>query len=274
MINYDDNQKPIGVFPALLKYWRKSRGLSQLDLALAADVSARHISFLETGRARPSREMVLTLAATLEVPLREQNTLLTASGFHASFDEPPLGKGDTGPIERVVDRMLKKHEPYPMVVMDANYHLIKSNGPAQQLIRHFVKNPAALSPRLNLYEMLFDPEMTRPYIQNWNVLARQLLARIHRESILRPYNGRHAALLDRLLAYPGIPDSWRTPDFSTSSEPFLTLNLKKDEWDLSFLTIITTFSAPQNITAQEVLIETLFPVDDATERLCFALAGS
>lgn len=256
----------------MLKYWRKSRGLSQLDLALAADVSARHISFLETGRARPSRDMILTLAATLEVPLREQNTLLTASGFHASFDDAPLGSGNDGPIERVVDRMLKKHEPYPMVVMDASYNLIKSNGPAQQLIRHFVHNPAALKPPVNLYEMLFHPELTRPYIQNWDTLARQLLARIHRESILRPYNARHSALLERLLSYPGIPESWRTPDFSETSEPFLTLHLKKDDWELGFLTIITTFSAPQNITAQEILIETLFPVDDATEQLCFVLA--
>lgn len=260
------------MFPALLKYWRKSRGLSQLDLALAADVSARHISFLETGRAKPSREMVLTLAATLDVPLREQNTLLTASGFHASFDESPLGEGNAGVIEHVIDRMLKKHEPYPMVVMDAGYHLIKSNGPAQHLIRHFVQNPVALKPSLNLYEMLFDPALTRPFIQNWAVLARQLLSRIHRESILRPYNERHAALLERLLSYPDIPESWRVPDFATTSEPSLTLQLKKGDWEFNFLSIITTFSAPQNITAQEVLIETLFPADDETERLCAELA--
>lgn len=261
------------MFPALLKYWRKSRGLSQLDLALAANVSARHISFLETGRAKPSREMVLSLAATLDVPLREQNTLLTASGFHASFEEAPIGMGRAGPVEQVINRMLKKHEPYPMVVMDAGYHLIKSNGPAQHLIRLFVKNAAALKPPLNLYEMLFDPELTRPFIQNWELLARQLLSRIHRESILRPYNERHAALLDRLLSYPDIPESWRVPDFTTTSEPSLTLQLKKDQWAFSFLSIITTFSAPQNITAQEVLIETLFPADEETEQLCSKLVG-
>ncbi|MCG8669366.1 MAG: helix-turn-helix transcriptional regulator [Pseudomonadales bacterium] len=265
------NDKTIGVFPALLKYWRSSKGLSQLDLGLAADVSARHISFLETGRAKPSREMVLTLAATLEVPMREQNTMLSAAGFQAAFEESPLGTGKSGPIDRVIDRMLAKHEPYPMVVMDSGYDLINSNLSAQRLIQRFIANPMAIKQPLNLYEMLFHPELARPFVKDWEALGHQLLSRINRESILRPYNSRLGLLLERLLSFEGVPAEWRVPDFSQSTEPFLTLKLQNNDLELNFLTIITAFSAPQNITAEEILIETLFPVDDATEQACQTL---
>ena len=262
------NDKSTGIFPALLKYWRNSKGLSQLDLGLAADVSARHISFLETGRAKPSRDMVLTLAATLEVPMREQNTMLSAAGFPPAFEESPLGTGEGSPIDRVINRMLAKHEPYPMVVMDSGYDLINSNQSAQRIIQRFIANPAAITQPLNLYEMLFHPDLARPYVKDWESLGRQLLSRINRESILRPYNNRLSLLLDKLLSFEGVPTEWRVPDFTESSQPFLTLKLQNDDFELNFLTIITTFSAPQNITAEEVLIETLFPVDDATELAC------
>ena len=269
----DKDDKSIGVFPAVLKFWRNSRGLSQLDLGLAADVSPRHISFLETGRAKPSREMVLTLAATLDVPLREQNTMLSAAGFQPEFEETPLGPNTRGPIERVINRMLEKHEPYPMIVMDSGYDLIKSNRSAQRLIALFIADPSAAKPPLNLYEMLFHPALARPFVQDWETLAHQMLARINRESLLRPYNARLVGLLEKLLGFPGVPEHWRVPDYALTSEPFLLLRMRRADHTLSFLTILTTFSAPQNITAQEVLIETLFPADEETEASCQQLSA-
>src|SRR5579859_3587977 len=120
------------LFPALLKHWRNRRGLSQLDLALAADVSPRHVSFLETGRAQPSREMVLRLGATLNVPLREQNGMLRAAGFGEEFPEPDLAVLPPG-VALAIERMMQTHEPYPMTVLDRRYQLLRANQGATRL---------------------------------------------------------------------------------------------------------------------------------------------
>src|SRR5688500_16409012 len=123
-----------GLFPALLRHWRTRRGLSQLDLALAADVSARHVSFLENGRAQPSREMVLRLASTLDVPLREQNSMLVGAGFGAEFPEPSLESGLSPAIEAALARMLKQQEPFPLVVMDRCYNALRTNLAATRVL--------------------------------------------------------------------------------------------------------------------------------------------
>src|SRR5437899_2869377 len=122
------------LFPALLRHWRTRRGLSQLDLAVAGDVSSRHVSFLETGRAQPSREMVLRLGATLNVPLRDQNDMLRAAGFDEAFTEPPLDGGLSPGIARAIDRMLAQHEPYPMTVLDRRYNVLRTNEGATRLL--------------------------------------------------------------------------------------------------------------------------------------------
>lgn len=268
------NEKATGLFPPLLKYWRGSKGLSQLDLGLAADVSARHISFLETGRAKPSREMVLALASTLQIPLREQNTLLTAAGFEPEFDEPVLGAGTDKPVEKIVRYMLEKHEPYPMLVMNWGYDMVNSNITAQKLLQRFIANPSAIAAPLNLYDLMFHPELARPFIKDWNNFAHSLLARLHRESLLKSYDTRLSELIERLLNYPGVPEEWRVPDFSISSEACSTFQLQNEEMQLSFISTITTFSVPQNITAQEILIETLFPLDDRTEQACIEIGNT
>lgn len=247
--------------------------MSQLDLGLAANVSARHVSFLETGRAKPSYEMVLTLASTLQVPLREQNTLLQAAGYEAAFEEPPLTKVISTPMGQALELMLEKHEPYPMIVMDRGYDLLKVNKCGIRLLQSFVANPAALKPPINMFKMIFDPMLARPYISNWEGIAQVLLSRLHREALLAPHNHRLSELVEQLLAYPGVPEAWCLPDFSQSSEPVLVVSLKKDEWDLSFLTTMATFSAPQNITLEEILIESYFPLDDKTKAACLKLGG-
>ena len=259
----------MSLFPPLLKYWRGKKGLSQLDLGLAAEVSSRHISFLETGRAKPSKEMILTLATTLDVPLREQNTMLSVAGFEPVFEEPSLSENKA--LDRVIKLMFKKHEPYPMVVMTAAYDLINTNATAQKLIQEFIANPAAISVPLNLYDALFNPELMRPFVKNWESFAKKMLSRIHREAILNTHDTRFAELADKLLSYPGVPSEWRVPDFTETNDPFLTIELENDHYALSFLSIITTFSAPQNITAQELLLETFFPSNDQTEALCLQL---
>lgn len=261
------------LFPALLRYWRGRRGLSQLDLALAADVSARHVSFLETGRAQPGREMVLRLGSTLELPLREQNELLRAAGFDAAFAEPAVEHGLPAPVERALERILAAHEPYPLTVLDANYDVLRATQGGMRLLQRFTAEPAALGARPNVLSLLFDPRLARPFLVDWERAARALVSRLHRESLARPGDRRLAAQLRALFAFPGVPESWRQPDFAAPTEPVLTVRLERDGVCMAFLTTLTSFSAPGNVTLEELRIESYYPLDDATARACEAMAA-
>ncbi|MDB4975269.1 MAG: Transcriptional regulator, Cro/CI family protein [Myxococcaceae bacterium] len=259
------------LFSALLRHWRTRRGLSQLDLSLTAEVSSRHISFLETGRAQPSREMVLILAGSLDLPLRDQNVLLRAAGFQDQFAEPSWSEGLDPVIERTLERMLQKHEPFPMIVLSHGYDVVRANNAAARMMLWLTKDPSALSQPPNLMRALFDPRLARDYVLDWERVVRSLLTRIHRESISRPSDAELAALLRELLAYPDVPTSFRQPDLTQPSEATLSVRLKRGDRELSFLTTVTQFDAPQNITLQELKIESYFPLDDATERACAEL---
>jgi transcriptional regulator with XRE-family HTH domain len=260
------------LFPAVLKHWRQRRGLSQLDLSLAADVSGRHISFLETGRAQPSREMVLRLGAALDVPLRDQNQMLQAAGFEPEFAEPGLEGGLPPPIEQALSRMMRQHEPYPMVVMNHRYDVLRASDGAARLFGLLVLDPSAMAPPLNLFRMMFDPRLARGAIVDWERTARAVLSRLHREALARAGDATLGELLRSLLEYPDVPEDFRQPDFSTPSEPTVMLRLRARGLDLGFLVTVTVFSAPQNVTLEELRIESFFPIDDATARACEELA--
>ncbi len=257
--------KKRALFPALLKYWRGASGLSQLDLALAADVSSRHVSFLETGRAKPSEEMVLRLSATLQVPLRDRNAMLSAAGFTERFEDPGLGEALSTPVREALDRMLKVHEPFPMVVMDRHYNVIRTNAGADRMMLQVVADPTALAPPINAFKVLFDPRLARPNVIDWERQARAMLSALHIETLQRPSDDGLVQLIDSLLAYPEVPKGFRQPDFSQEPSPTFTIRLNSKVGRLSFLTTLTQFSAPQNITLEELRIESYFPLDDATE---------
>ncbi len=268
---YSDRMADNTLFSALLKYWRGQRGMSQLDLALAADVSARHVSFLESGRASPSEGMVLRLMATLAVPLRDQNEVLRAASFAPRFSEPPLD-AMAPPIDFALSRMLAQQEPFPMVVMDLAYGVLRTNGAAQRVFSHFVQDPERLSAPLNLYALVFDPELARPFIQNWPQVGQHMMARLHREALSRPNDARLWALLDTVVAYPNVPQAWRQPDFATTGEATFSLVLERGALVLRFFMVVTAFSAPQQITLEELRLESYFPVDEATRLTCESLA--
>jgi transcriptional regulator with XRE-family HTH domain len=258
------------LFPALLRHFRARRGMSQLDLAVAADVSARHVSYLETARAQPSREMVLRLGATLDVPLREQDAMLRAAGFAEEFSEPsPLPSG----VAKAIDRMLAQHEPFPMTVLDRRYDVTQTNQGAVRVLGALVADPSALPRPLNVFALLFDPRLCRPFIVEWERAAHDLTARLHREVLARP-DPELSALLRSLFEYPDVPESWRQPDFSVPNDPTLTLRMKRAELQLAFLTAITTFNAPQNALLEELRVESYFPLDEATARACERLSDS
>jgi len=261
------------LFPALLRHHRNRRGQSQLDLAVASDVSSRHVSFLETGRAQPSREMVLRLCSSLAVSLRDQNEMLRAAGFPAEFEEPSLASGLPPYVEHALERMMRVHDPFPMTLLDRKFDVLRANQGGMRLLSKFVAEPSALQGPPNAYRLLFDPRLSRPFIRDWAKVARLLVSRLHRETLLYPTDTALSLLLRSLFEYPDVPESWRQPDFSVPNEPALTIRLVRDELALSFLTTVTSFNAPGNVTLEELAIESYFPLDDETEAACIRLAS-
>jgi transcriptional regulator with XRE-family HTH domain len=247
--------------------------MSQLDLAVTADVSSRHISFLETARAQPSREMVLVLAAALDVPLRDQNLLLDSAGFPPAFAEPAIEGGMPPAVAQAIERMLAQHEPFPMLVLNRTYDVVRTNEGAQRVLRRMVLDPDALDEPPNLLRGLMDPRLARPFVVDWERTARLLLSRMHRESLQRPSDGSMMELLKDLLSYPDVPASLRQPDFSLPSDATFTVRFRRDDLDLAFLTTLTVFSAPQNVTLDELKLESYFPLDEITARACQSLAS-
>ncbi len=254
--------------PALLKYWRSQRGLSQLDLSLSAGVSTRHLSFLETGRSRPSVEMVLLLLETLDVPLRSRNEVLRAAGFEPHYPDPGIQSMINGPLKLTLDLMLRHHEPFPMLVVDRWYELAATNRAAGAFM-----TLAGLDHHRNVARLLFDPAV-RPMIDDWPRTAAEILRRVQREVLHRPNDEDMANLLADLLESPGVPDDWRQPDLAIGAEPAVPLRFRLGDVVLSFMTTITAFNAPSNVTLDELRLESFFPLDPATEHFCRSVLGA
>jgi transcriptional regulator with XRE-family HTH domain len=250
--------------------------LSQLDLAVEAEISTRHLSFLETGRAQPSREMVLLLAGVLDVPLREQNVLLDSAGYAAIHRETPLGAPELDHVRRALGFMLAQQEPYPALVVDRHWNQVMHNEAAQRLFALFLDPEAVaqLPPPPNVVRLTFHPRGLRPYIDNWAAVAGPLIQQIHRAAIGGVPDEGTRRLLEELLSYPGVPARWRVPDAHAPSTPVLPLALRKGTTTARFFTTITTLGTPQDITLQELRVECFFPADQATEQLARRLAGA
>lgn len=264
------NERKGGLFPALLKHWRHSRGLSQLDLALAADVSSRHISFLETGRSTPSLEMVLVLGNTLGVPLRHIDEMLTAAGHDPIYDSDDDGLPES--VQTALELLAAHHEPYPLITVDRLYNVVSTNGGADMLFDVLFADSTI--DRSNLARLTFDPDGAHQYIVNFAEVGRDLLWRIQREVLASPDDGDLRDLLDELLAMPTVGDEWRQIDLSAPSEPTLVVHVKKDGVEARFISTATTFAAPQNSRVDGLYIETWFPADDATRQLFELVAGA
>jgi transcriptional regulator with XRE-family HTH domain len=245
----------------LLREWRNRRRMSQLDLALEANVSARHLSFLETGRSKPSREMVLTLAEHLEVPLREQNALLVAAGYAPLYAETPLDTDEMGPVRDALDAILAGHEPYPAVIVDREWEIVASNGPAGMLLEGVSEE--LLSPPANALRITLHPQGMAPRILNFEEWSGHLLTRLHRQALLSQ-DPALAELERELLGYPGVEAS------SGLAEPeemlFVPLRLRlPNDTVLSLFSTVATFGTPLDITLEELSIESFFPADGETK---------
>lgn len=247
----------------LLRHWRNLRGKSQLDLSLDSGVSQRHLSFIESGRSGPSREKLMAIAKALDIPLRERNTLLLAAGYAPLYADHAWDAPETQSVTKALDRMLRQHEPFPAVVMDRYWNVLKTNESAPRFFNCFV-DMNAREGRRNLLHLMFDPEGMRPFLVNWDQAAEALLGRVAREAVGRVVDDTTKQLLATLLAYPGVKTEWKIPHVS-SNAPVIPLGFAKDDLVLNYFSMVTTVGTPQTIAAQELRIECLFPADEATE---------
>lgn len=247
----------------LIQHWRHARRKSQLALALQAGVSARHLGFVELGRANPSREMVLLLAGVLEVPLRERNALLLGAGYAPLYRETALGAPEMEHAGKAVGLILEHQEPYPAVVMDRHWNMLTSNAGAARFFGQLVARPSS-GPPPNVVRLMFDPEGLRPYVANWEAVAEALIQRVHREALGGIPDAGTCNLLDEVLAYPGVPKRWRSPDLLALPKPYLAVEFRKADLAMNFFSTVTTLGTPLDVTLQEIRIECFFPADEQT----------
>jgi len=257
-------------FGDLLRHWRTVRRVSQLDLALDADISTRHLSCVETGRAQPSREMVLRLAEALQVPLRERNALLLAAGYAPLYRQTALDRQELEAARRAVEFLMEQHEPYPVLVMDRYWNTLSMNAGAKRILALF-PGCGSRTPH-NGPRLVFDPEGLRPFIENWEVVAARIIRRVHREASDNPSDERLKAFLMELLSFPGVPSRWRMPDLDGTPPPFLTINYRWNNSTLRLFSALTTLGTSLDVALQELRIETLFPADEATRIVVNRLA--
>lgn len=250
----------------LLKEYRQMRKLSQLQLSLETEVSARHISFLETGRSRPSRDILLRLADGLALSLRDTNLLLASAGYTPLYPQRSLEDPAMAPVREALQFVLQNHAPYPAVVMDGDWNLLMANEPQLQLTARLMAAQPEWPDTGNVLELLLDPNGYRPFVRNWEQITRLLLRRRQREEAFNPPPPGQS-LLQRLLRYPQLPD-WRQRNHDELAMPMLALELLVDGRQLNFFSSIATFGTAVDVTLQGLRIESYFPADQSTAR-CF-----
>jgi transcriptional regulator with XRE-family HTH domain len=253
-----------GVGP-LLREWRQQRHLSQLDLAGTAEVSTKHLSFVETGRSKPSRELVLHLAEHLEVPLRERNALLLAAGYAPVYQQSSLDSTEMAPVRDALDRILASHEPFPAIVVDRGWDLVAANGPALAILTQGV-DPALLAPPANALRVSLHPDGLAPRITNLAEYGSHILTRLHRQAQLSA-DPALVALGEELRAYPGVAEVVAIPN-ADADDPvaklFVPLAIEHGGQTLTFFSTMSTFGTALDITVAELSIESFFPADAET----------
>jgi transcriptional regulator with XRE-family HTH domain len=251
----------------LLRDWRQRRRRSQLDLALEAEVSARHLSFVETGRSRPSRELLLHLAEHLDVPLRDRNTLLLAAGYAPLYPERTLDDDAMAPVRRALDKVLAGHHPFPAVVVDRHWDLVSANQAALTVLSQGVA-PELLAPPANALRVTLHPDGLAPRIANLAEYSAHLLHRLHQQAVMTQDAGL-AALYDELCSYPGVEET-SPAVFQPEALVFTTLRLRPataaHHPELAFFSTLASFGTALDVTVAELAIESFFPADKTTEQ--------
>jgi transcriptional regulator with XRE-family HTH domain len=252
-----------GHFSSLLKHWRNVRRLTQIELAGDANVSARHLCFLETGRAQPSREMVQLLGSALDLPLEERNALHVAAGFVPPYGHQGLAADNLQHVRQAFDFILRQQEPYPGIVIDGHWDVRIRNEASRRLFKTFHESYEMESDIAdNTMHVVFHPRGLRQFIVNWNEFAGQMIQILHRE--VAQGSSVAAQLLDEIMTYPGLSAEWRRPRNSAASSPVMTMQLAKGDFRLAFFSTFTTLAMPTDAALQKLKIECFYPADSAT----------
>lgn len=246
--------------------------MSQADLANVIETPSRHVSFLETGRASPSREMVARLATALGVPLRDRNLLLRAAGFADIYAERDISAEEMSMLRQAVTRMMTAHDPYPSFVVDRDWTIQDANASARMMLTPIASDfpMDGSAPKPNMLDVTFSPKGIRPFIVDWEDYARQSIQRIHREG-LSPEDVRRA--LDRIGRHPELPKDWWSFDVRYALDPIFTVRLQNGEHRLNFFSVLASIAVPTAAMAQELRVETLFPADQETEDMVGQMVG-
>lgn len=252
-------------FSGLLRRSRKARRLSQEQLAFDAEISTRHISYLENGKSQPSRNMVLVLASALQLELRDRNLLLSSAGFAPVYPDSGLESLALAPVRRAVDLLLRQQEPYGAVLIDRCWNILGTNQGAARMLGCFASS-IHVDPRIasNLVRGSLHPDGLRPSIVNWKEVAALTLERLERECAMYPNDAGRGALLDEVLKYPGVSEI--TAQAPVGGGPVAMVHLKKNEHEARLFSMLTTIGTPLDVTAQDLTLESFFPADDATDR--------
>ena len=257
----------------LLKRWRTRRRYSQLDLATEAGVSQRHLSFLETGRSQPSREMLIHLGKVLEVPLRDRNTMLTAAGYAPAYRQRSLDDPEMSAIAKAVEFLIDRHDPYPAFAIDRHWNVVRTS-PATGRMMMMLVDPATapIQDGLNMMRLMLHPDGLRPHIVNWDEVATTLIDRVHREAAAYPDDPVMQQLAEEMLSYPDVADHLASADPEAVPDLVIPVHLKKGDFEVRTFSTLTTIGSPLDITVQELMIELLFPADEASDAVFKQLA--
>ncbi|MBW8734697.1 MAG: transcriptional regulator, partial [Asticcacaulis sp.] len=247
------------------------RRMSQLDLALDCGISARHLGFVEVGRASASRDTVGRFADALALGLRERNALLLAAGFAPEYPDAGLESPMLDRMRQAVGLILKHQNPYPAFVLNRHFDILDANDSAARV--GALIGGGRPPKHANLLHQVFDPDDLRPVIANWDAVAAWFLRRLSDEIAAAPGDGVARDLFAQLMTYPDIPETWRHPAIGPEASPVLTIDFKSPLGTLSFFETITTFAAPLSVTLDELRIDCTFPADDHTAAVCERLAS-
>ncbi len=252
-------------FGTMLKDIRQGQRFSQLDLACEANISSKHISFLETGRANPSKEMVLHIARVFNMDHARTNQLLSAAGYSQVFSKQDLNSPEMKIVKEAVEHLLNAHMPYPALLFDKDYNLLQANAAQLYLIQQMLLRGAKINPDSNLFLAFFQEGGLRPFLENWEMLACHMLQRIHQEHLTGPYRDQPNTLLEKALELPDVPKDWRDRSIEHLDKPVLPFTLKLGDIRLNMFSTISSFGTALDVTTQHLRIEHFFPADEATK---------
>lgn len=260
LVKIPKKQESVG---EMLRFWRQLNRKSQMDLALDVDISSKHLSFVETGKSKPSRHLVMKIAHSLKLPLRHRNAFLLAAGYAPEFEEEPFDGRKMEIVREALHRMLEMHEPYPAFVVNTGYKILMKNSGYDQMVK-FYAGEKALQKYDNAIRILFSEDGLRPYVKDWPAIEHFLIARLWEEVV----STQNSALIALYQEVEKLKTRQAPIDFTMDSNlPVMSLVLEKNAKKASFFTTITTLGTPLDLTTQELRIELLFPSDKSTKQM-------